>query len=447
MKSVFLNSAEKHFENLSQWAFQNLSSLEELNLELRAEDTAFIRFNNNQVRQTTSVEQSLLSIAYQAHQKTVSRTISLTHIPEVDQQKIQSALETLRSEAEQIAEDPYQVPMQNHGKSRDLHQGELLNDSEVVSTITKTGQGQDLTGIYSSGINIIANANSKGQFHWFQTESFTMDYSLFSGNKAVKGCYSGTHWKSEDFKASIEQSAEFLEIMKKESIQIQKGSYKVYLAPSAVAEILGLIQWSSLSFDSYKKGNNAFKKLADGEKQLSPLFSMKENFDIGLTPLFNDLGEVSKPQVSLITNGKLTQFLISSRSEKEYGIKSNQANSSESARSIEILPGKLKKSDILKELGTGLYLSNLHYLNWSDQPNARCTGMTRYACLWVENGKIVGPIKDMRFDVSLFDILGEKLKAITEFQEIEAETSTYYERSIGGKKLPGILIDGFEFTL
>ena len=28
--------------------------------------------------------------------------------------------------------------------------------------------------------------------------------------------------------------------------------------------------------------------------------------------------------------------------------------------------GLLREQDVLKELGTGLYLSNLHYLNWSD---------------------------------------------------------------------------------
>ena len=29
--------------------------------------------------------------------------------------------------------------------------------------------------------------------------------------------------------------------------------------------------------------------------------------------------------------------------------------------------------------------------------------MTRYACFWVEGGEVVGPIKDMRWDESLYD--------------------------------------------
>ena len=105
------------------------------------------------------------------------------------------------------------------------------------------------------------------------------------------------------------------------------------------------------------------------------------------------------------------------------------------------------EQDILKELGTGLYLSNLHYLNWSDLVSARVTGMTRYACFWVEDGEIVGPIKDLRWDESLYDALGSKLMALSSHAEIDAATGTYYQRSLGGSRTPGALVDGFTFTL
>ena len=52
----------------------------------------------------------------------------------------------------------------------------------------------------------------------------------------------------------------------------------------------------------------------------------------------------------------------------------------------------------MKKIDTGLYLGNLHYLNWSDNIGGRITGMTRYACFWVEDGEIVAPIENMRFE-------------------------------------------------
>ena len=61
---------------------------------------------------------------------------------------------------------------------------------------------------------------------------------------------------------------------------------------------------------------------------------------------------------------------------------------------------------MLDALGTGLYIGNLWYLNYSDHPNGRVTGMTRFSTLWVEGGRAVAPAEVMRFDDTLFHLLG-----------------------------------------
>jgi predicted Zn-dependent protease len=86
-------------------------------------------------------------------------------------------------------------------------------------------------------------------------------------------------------------------------------------------------------------------------------------------------------------------------------------------------------------------------LNWSDPVSARVTGMTRYACFWVENGEIVGPIKDMRWDESLYEALGSKLVALTTHTAIDPAVDTYFQRALGGSRTPGALIENFTFTL
>ncbi|MGI9134978.1 MAG: TldD/PmbA family protein, partial [Rhodoferax sp.] len=78
---------------------------------------------------------------------------------------------------------------------------------------------------------------------------------------------------------------------------------------------------------------------------------------------------------------------------------------------------------------------------------ARVTGMTRYACFWVEDGAIVGPINDLRWDESLYDALGTKLLALTDWAEIDPASGTYFMRSLGGARVPGALIDAWTFTL
>ncbi|MEM6717485.1 MAG: metallopeptidase TldD-related protein, partial [Cyanobacteria bacterium P01_C01_bin.147] len=123
------------------------------------------------------------------------------------------------------------------------------------------------------------------------------------------------------------------------------------------------------------------------------------------------------------------------------------AEGGEYLRSPTLAPGNLTESDILTALDTGLYVSNLHYLNWSDRPNGRITGMTRYACFWVENGKIIAPIENLRFDESLYNFWGEKLLDLTQTGQFIPEVGSYGFRDLGGTLVPGMLVQDFAYTL
>jgi hypothetical protein len=224
-------------------------------------------------------------------------------------------------------------------------------------------------------------------------------------NKSIKGCYSGLTWDKNILKQKIQMAAQQLTVLQKASKSIQTGKYRVYLAPAAVAEIMDLIRWG-FGYEYYKDGNSPFKDLYEKNKSFSPLFHLQENFASGFGPRFNSLGEISSEQIPLIQNGQMKNLLVSSRSALEYKLESNQADVYECMRAPEISPGTLSATDIFSELGTGIYINNLHYLNYSDVPSAKITGMTRYACFWVQDGQIEAPIQDMRFDASLYDMVG-----------------------------------------
>ena len=98
-------------------------------------------------------------------------------------------------------------------------------------------------------------------------------------------------------------------------------------------------------------------------------------------------------------------------------------------------------------MDSGVYISNLWYSNYSDRNHCRMTGMTRFACLWVENGVPVAPLNVMRFDESLYHALGDKLIDLTEDQETLLDPQSYHRRSERSACLPGALIEDFTFTL
>tara|TARA_B100000959_G_C14898775_1_gene589947 strand:- start:792 stop:1355 length:564 start_codon:yes stop_codon:yes gene_type:complete len=187
--------------------------------------------------------------------------------------------------------------------------------------------------------------------------------------------------------------------------------------------------------------------MKEQKAKLSSCFSLKEDFSSGTVPRFNSAGEISDMELPLIINGALKNTLVSTRTANEYKLTSNFASSGEYLRSPVMESGSVNEQDVLSELGTGVYLSNLHYLNWSDQLGGRVTGMTRYACFWVENGQIISPIEDMRFDDTIYNFFGENLESATNQSRLNPSTGTYGGRDLGGVHCPGIILKSFELTL
>src|SRR6185436_15286209 len=158
-------------------------------------------------------------------------------------------------------------------------------------------------------------------------------------------------------------------------------------------------------------------------------------------------GFLKPPRIELIRHGKLGEPLVSTRSAKEYGLRTNGAYASESPESLDMAPGGLDEGAVLGELDRGLYISNLWYLNFSDRPAGRITGMTRFATFWVESGRIAGPVTPMRFDDSGYRMLGENLVELTRERELLPDVSSYGERSTSSSHLPGALLSSLKFTL
>jgi predicted Zn-dependent protease len=449
---ISFSQLEKYFEQLSDFAFSQLQRGEHLGLNLAGEEQDYVRFSQAKVRQNTSVTQLDVEMIFQSKGRKTSSTTSLLGHEKEDQARLAALLERARQEVEVLPPDPYLVPMMNHGSSRSQHHGRLLSAGDAVKDIAQTAAGSDFAGLYAGGPMIRANKNSLGQSHWFSTESFFVDYSLFAvnsnqENKAVKGVYSDSQWSTAELAKHLQNSKNQLALLQKPTVTVKPGSYRTFFAPGAMAEISSMMSWGALSFSAMKRGTCALTKLYNGEVRLSEKFTFKENFRTGLSPRFNALGEVAPDELTLIKNGKLENMLVSSRSARQYGATANGAGEGEAPRSPEIATGTLAEAHALRELGTGLSLSHLHYLNWSDISAARITGMTRYACFWVENGEIVGPIKDLRFDDSLFRIFGSELIDLTSESVVDPAVSTYDARALGGKKLPGALLGSLTFTL
>ncbi|PSB40285.1 TldD/PmbA family protein [Chamaesiphon polymorphus] len=443
-----IDRLEASFDRVLAGLTASLHADEQFTLRLQGEVSQFTRFNHAKVRQTGIVTDGSLQLKLISQQRSSSVEFPFTGEVEIDLPQAQAALASLRMEVPQLPVDPYLVLPTGSATSHEVHAGNLLPDADVVNSLLPVVEHLDFTGLYAGGMVMRGYADSSGQKHWFATESYTLDYSLFTHTgQAVKGTLAGSHWDNDAYQAKIAESKTQLLRLEQPLKTIERGKYRTYLAPAATADLLGMLSWGGISEAALQQGRSCFGALQRGEQSLSPHLTISENFQRGLVPRFNELGEIAPANLTLIDRGCLANTLVNARTAKEYQKPANGANRSESLRSAEIGHGELTADRILATLDTGLYLSNLHYLNWSDRPTGRVTGMTRYACFWVERGEIVAPIANLRFDESLYRCWGDNLMALTNTVEFIPDVDTYSSRQLGGSWVPGLLIDDFTYTL
>lgn len=72
---------------------------------------------------------------------------------------------------------------------------------------------------------------------------------------------------------------------------------------------------------------------------------------------------------------------------------------------------------------------------------------TRFATFWVEHGEIQAPVNVMRFDETLYRVLGDNLLGLTAERSFLLDPSTYHARSTNSVRVPGALVGDFTFTL
>jgi predicted Zn-dependent protease len=303
-------------------------------------------------------------------------------------------------------------------------------------------------GVYSGGGIHRGFASSFGQRSWFSTHSFQLDWSLVhSADKAVKTGYGGFSWSEADFEARYGAALERLRILSRPPRTITPGAYRAFLTPAAVQEIIHTLCWGGFGLRAVETKQTTFLRLIQGEASLSPMVSIAENTGAGVAPGFQEDGFIKPDRVQMIAEGRWKAPLVSPRSSREYGQPTNGCGPEEMPQSIDMAGGDLADSDVLERLGTGLYIGNLWYLNFSDRANGRITGMTRFATLWVENGQIVAPVNVMRFDETIYRVLGENLEALTAKRDFILSSDTYFRRSTDSARLPGALLRDFTFTL
>ncbi|MNT30204.1 hypothetical protein D3C72_1659860 [compost metagenome] len=102
-------------------------------------------------------------------------------------------------------------------------------------------------------------------------------------------------------------------------------------------------------------------------------------------------------------------------------------------------PGVHTKEEMLETTERGIWVTRFHYVNTLDRRKTTITGMTRDGTFWIENGKIVRPLKNMRFTQGIMD-------ALADVEMIGNQTKLETSWLGGGTRSPALKIKNFRFS-
>jgi predicted Zn-dependent protease len=411
-----------------------------------AEVSDFIRFNKARVRQAMTIRQINFTVTLIRGQRKLARSLMLAG-NEADFALIDETLHDLRGNVADVPEDPFLLYATSVTNTQFERRGALPSADAVVNDVASHAGASDFVGLYAGGPVYRGFANSLGQRNWHAVDSFNFEWCLYHDkDKAIKTGYAGNDWQSGAFAAKVAEAQSRMPQLAQPAKTLGPGEYRAYLTPTAVSEVLRTLCWEGFSEKAVRTRQSALGALYDGSQSLASQFSLTEDTANGIAAGFQAEGFVKPDNVPLISAGRGATALTGPRTAKEYGV-ANNADGDESPVSLSLAAGSLAEADALAALDTGVWVSNLWYLNYSDRQACRLTGMTRFACFWVEKGKLVAPINVMRFDDTAYRLFGSGLEALGATPEMIAEGDTYQQRGATSTRTPGALVRDFKFTL
>jgi predicted Zn-dependent protease len=412
------------------------------------EQSDFVRFTQGKVRQPGTVHQRSATLQVRDGRRHASAGVGWGGDPDVDRARLDQAVEQLLAMVPHLPEDPHLLVPSDAGSTAHHSPGDLPPAEDLTREIVAAASGSDLVGIYAGGRQWRAFADRSGQRDTWSAVGFLFDFSLVhDADRAVKCRLGGSRWDPEALRSTLAEARRTLTALRRPPRKVPPGRYRAWLEPAAVSELVSLMGRGGFSLRSHRAGTDCMTALYRGERALHPAVTLVEDTEGGQGPRFQSDGFRKPASVPLVVDGRYAQSLVSPRSEREFGVPHNGAVAHEAPRSLAMSPGTLPPEEALAALGTGVWVSDLWYLNFSDRNAARVTGMTRFATFWVEDGELVAPLEVMRFDASLFDLLGGDLEALGSRASFLPSASTYESRTPDSVRVPGLLVAGLPFTL
>jgi PmbA protein len=225
-------------------------------------------------------------------------------------------------------------------------------------------------------------------------------------------------------------------------VAVDHGDWPVILEEYAVVDLLSMLGYMGFSALAVQE-ERSFSE--PGRKVGSELVSIVDDgTDPATLPMAFDYEGVAKERVSLIERGICRDVVYDAQTAARAGRRSTGHGLPAPnpygpfPLNMAMAAGDTPREDLVKGLDRGLLVTRFHYTNPVHPKLAIVTGMTRDGTFYVEDGRIVGPVRNLRFTQSY-------LEALAATSAISRERRTL-KGDFGGVLVPAIRVDSWTFT-
>jgi predicted Zn-dependent protease len=225
---------------------------------------------------------------------------------------------------------------------------------------------------------------------------------------------------------------------------LEPGAYDVILEEYAVQTILEYLSYAGFSALAVEEGRS-FMDL--GTRIMGDNVSLWDdgNDPSGL-PSASDFEGVGKHRVDLVTDGVATAVVHDSATARRAGVASTghalpaPNTFGPMAWNLFMAPGSSSKEAMLSSVERGIWVTRFHYVNIVHPRKGVLTGMTKDGTFLIENGRVVRPIRNLRFTEEI-------PAAFSRIEAISAQTKLVGAEYSGiNARVPALRIGQFAFT-
>ncbi len=225
-------------------------------------------------------------------------------------------------------------------------------------------------------------------------------------------------------------------------VSVEPGDWPVVLEEYAVVDLLSMLGYMGFSALAVQEERSFFEP---GRVIGSDLVTIVDDAaDQGALPMAFDYEGVAKQRVVLVERGVCRDVVWDSQTAARGGRQSTghglPAPNPYGPFPLNLVmsAGDTPRDELIGGLERGLLVTRFHYTNPVHPKLAIVTGMTRDGTFLVEGGRIVGPVRNLRFTQSY-------LAALAATSAVGRERRTL-RGDLGGVLVPAVRIDAWTFT-